>query len=213
MKTSVKTLIASTLTAIVLSTSAFTSEAANRVNHDIAVSSKIDFNKVVITGNVMVQLVQSDRQRVIICEEYNKAKTSVMQKGDKLYINSNEEEPITMNVYVKDLQRIDASQTSSVTTRGKFASNVLQVFLKDSAQAYVNAETESLYTVIKGNSTLKLKGSSNDHTLVKSGVSTLKMDQFASIKTTTESPEGLVLSTNFENRILKDSLIADYKVK
>lgn len=205
MKTLAKTLFASVLTAIILSASIFTATAADG-DLNILRSSVIDFNKVVITGNVKVELVQSSKQRVEVYENYNKETTSIIQKGDKLIINSAEEEPINIVVYVKDLQRIDASNTVSVITRGKFSSKVLQVFLKDGASAYVNAEIGSLYTVIKDHAGLKLKGSSNDHTLVKSQIAKLKMDNFAALKTTTSSMDEHDRGTSYDTAIVKDTI-------
>jgi hypothetical protein len=213
MKTSVKTLFASALTAVILSASAFVAAAADKGIDISLVSGLIDFNKVVITGNVKVELVQSIKQRVEIYESYNKETTTVTQKGDKLYINSKEEEPINIVVYVKDLQRIDASNTVSVATKGKFSSRALQIFLKDNAYAYVNAETESLYTVIKDCAGLKLRGSSGDHTLVKSKVSKLKMDNFVALKTTISSMEEQGLATNYKTAIVKDTVRTGRMIK
>lgn len=213
MKTSVKTLFVSALTAVVLSTSAFTSVAADKNLNPSEWSVTIDFNKVVVTGNVNVELVQADNQKVVITNEYNEKLTTVKQKGDKLFINSKEDEPIHIIVYVKDLQRIDASNSATVNTRGCFSSNVLQVFLKDKAKAYVNGEIGSLYTLIKDNSQLKLKGTSEEHFLVKSEVSKLKMDNFASVKTTT----GIVVGSTFVQtetpNMAKDSVFAKTRVK
>lgn len=213
MKTSVKTLIVSALTAVVLSTSAFTSVAAYKTENRFVLSAKIDFNKVVITGNVDVELVQANKQEVVIYNEYNKSSTTVKQRGDKLFINSKEEEPIKIIVYVKDLQRIDASNRVSVTTRGCFSASVLQVFLKDNARAYVNGDIGSLYTLIKDRSALKLKGSSNEHILVKSRSSKLTTEQFASLKTTTDYVEGDVLVKAEGLNMPKDTTIAKHMLK
>lgn len=187
MKTSTKTVFASVLTAIVLSTSALTSNAASPVTNLSTISSSIDFNKVVVKGNVHVELVQADKQRVIIYEEFNKDLTTVVQKGDKLFINSNEDQPITIVVYVKNLQRIDASNTATVITKGKFSAEALQVFLKDNARADVNATASSLYTYVVDNSALKLRGTSTDHLSVKGKVAKLRMEEFAAVNTTTKA--------------------------
>lgn len=207
MKTSVKTLFASALTVIVLSTSAFTSVAANQSENFSELSTTIDFNKVVITGNVNVELIQSEKQRVVIYEAYNKNLTTVTQKGDKLFINSKEDEPIHITVYVKDLQRIDASNRVSVITRGRLASNVLQVFLQDNAKAYVSGDIGSLYTLVKDRSELKLKGTSKDHVSVKSKVAKLNTVQFASLKTT-GTVDGEESVQEYALTVTKDSVIA-----
>ncbi|WP_316822423.1 GIN domain-containing protein [Pedobacter gandavensis] len=171
MKTAIKTLIASTLTAIVLTTSAFTTIAKDKspANKPAAVK----FNKVVVTGNANVILVQGNREEVNSYEEMNESNYSVKQKGYTLYINSTDKNTIYVNV--KDLQRIDVANTASVKTKGNFDLAVLQIFLKDEAKANVNANVESLYTDISGASDLKLSGSTKDHSLVKNDVSKLNL--------------------------------------
>lgn len=208
MKTSAKKLFVTALTAVLLSSSAFTAEAASPKTNLSVLSAEIDFNKVVITGNANVELVQSSKQKVLIYETYDKTTTSVTQKGDKLFINSNEEQPLTIIVYVKDLQRIDASNTVKVKT-GKFSSSVLQVFLKDKATAFVSAEIGSLYTMIKDHSALKLKGTTKDHVSVKSKVAKLKTESFAALKTTSTQIEETALVQNNVVNIAKDTVIAE----
>lgn len=212
MKTSAKKLFVNALTAVVLSSSAFTAGAASPKTNLSVLSAEIDFNKIVITGNANVELVQSSKQKVLIYETYDKATTSVTQKGDKLFINSNEEQPLTIIVYVKDLQRIDASNTVKVKT-GKFSSSVLQVFLKDKASAFVSAEIGSLYTMIKDNSELKLKGTTKDHVSVKSKVAKLKTESFAALKTTSTQIEETALVQNNVVSIAKDTVIAERLLK
>lgn len=209
MKTSAKTLFASVVTAIVLSTSALSSNAAEMVKNPIAFSSKIDFNKVVVKGNVHVELIQADRQHVMVYEEYNKNATTIEQKGDKLFITSEESQPITIVVYVKDLQRIDVSNTATVITKGKFSAPVLQVFLKDQASADVNAVIGSLYTYTIDKSALKLRGTSTDHVLVKGKVARVKMDDFASANTRTQDLDESYLAS----AKVSDSLMAGNKNK
>lgn len=210
MKTLAKTFFASALTLIVLASSAFSSSAVDKT---ISPAVSVDFNKVIVTGNARVVLIQSDKPHVMMPENYNKEATTIVQKADKLYITSTEKEMIDIVVYVKDLQRIDACQKAIVNTKGKFTSKVLQVFLKDKASAYVNGDITSLYTVIKDNSSLRLKGSSKDHTVAKGKVAKLKADQFAALKTTITSEDGQVLATDHSIEISRDTVLADIKTK
>ena len=197
MKTLVKTLFASIFAVIILSCSAFTTAAVYKPISPNETIIPMDFNKIVVRGNVRVELVQSTRQSVAIYNEIGNRNTTIMQKGDKLLITSSEDEPANIIVYVKNLQRIDAANTAVVTTRGKFSTYALQVFLKDSARAYVNAETSSLYTVIKDRADLKLKGSSDDHTLAKSKAAKLNVDHFAALKFTTAPLDGQIVAINY----------------
>lgn len=213
MKTLVKTVFAMALMAIVLSSSAFDSLAADKNKRETEIALPLEFNKVVVTGNVRVMLIQGNKQGVIIHEDYNRKLTSVKQKGDRLYISSNESEPVHIDVYLKDLQRIDAANSASVSTKGKFTANVLQVFLRDKARAFIHAEIGSLYTVIKDQAGLKLKGSTNDHTLVKDDIARLKMDQFAALTTTIEPQEVQYKLPGYKPGNSKDSVIAERKVR
>ncbi|MCX2453293.1 DUF2807 domain-containing protein [Pedobacter sp. PLR] len=177
MKTAIKTLIASTLTAIVLTSSAFTTIAKEK---SPANTAPVKFNKVVVTGNAKVVLVQGNRETINSYDALNESNTSVKQKGYTLYINSSDQS--TIYIQVKDLQRIDVANTATVKTRGNFDLAVLQVFLKDEAKANVNATVGSLYTNLSGQSDLKLSGSSAEHQLVNNGVSKLNLNDFVIAK-------------------------------
>jgi hypothetical protein len=179
MKTAIKTLFASALTAIVLTSSAFTTFAKD--TNPVSASANVKFNKVVVTGNAKVVLVQANSESISTNEELT-ANTTVQQKGYTLYINSTEQSPATIYISVKDLQRIDAANTAEVKTRGNFDLAVLQIFLKDGAKANVNAKVGSLYTDMKDQSDLKLSGSSAEHNLVRNDVSKLNLNDFVIAK-------------------------------
>lgn len=213
MKTSIKKILAFALLSIALSASALTSSAADKGIESPVLLTTIPFNKLVIKGNIKVVLVQHNKPRVDFDEDYNKEAVSVVQKGDKLYLTSYQKEPVNVVVYMVDLQRIDVSNTSSVSTRGKISVKVLQIFLKDEASAYVNGEIESLYTVTKDKSKLSLKGSSADHMLVKSKISKLKMDHFLALKTTSSILDDAVSPLALKTTAVGDSLMADRVIK
>lgn len=180
MKTSIKTLLASALTAIVLTSSAFTTFAKDK--NPVETAAAVSFNKIVVTGNANVVLVQGTTEGISTYDAFDAANTTVQQKGYTLYINSTEKTPATIYVHVKDLQRIDASNTAVVKTKGNFDLKVLQIFLKDDAKANVNAKVGSLYTDMKDKSDLKLSGSSAEHSLVRNEVSKLNIDGFVIAK-------------------------------
>lgn len=176
MKTAIKTLFASALTAIVLVSSAFATSAQDKTP---TISNPANFNKVVVKGNANVILVQRSKEGIITYDGIDETNTTITQKGYTLYINSTENSPATIYVYVKDLQRIDASNHSNVKTQGNFDLKVLQIFLKDDASAKVNATVGSLYTDMKDQSALKLSGSSSEHVVVNNNLSRLDVTDFA----------------------------------
>ncbi|MBB2149834.1 GIN domain-containing protein [Pedobacter gandavensis] len=177
MKTAIKTLIASTLTAIVLTSSAFTTFAKEKSPSNTV---PVKFNKIVVTGNANVVLVQGNNETVSSDDMIEQSNTSVKQKGYTLYINSTDKS--TIYVHVKDLQRIDAANSATVKTRGNFDLALLQIFLKDDAKAKVNATVGSLYTNLSDQSDLKLSGSSSEHKEVSEGVSKLNQQDFVIAK-------------------------------
>lgn len=183
MKTSVKSLIALTLTAIVLSTSALTNASMAAVKSPMEMSPEKPFNRIEVSGNVKLVLVQSKREKVEVRSELEGNTISFQQRGYTLMINSTAKEVLEVVVYVKDLQRIEASNGARVSTAGKFDLNVLQVFLNDDAKATFNGNIKSLYTVSNGNSNLKLRGTADQHILVKNNRSVLNTTDFAALKT------------------------------
>lgn len=182
MKTAVKSLIALTLTAIVLSTSALTN-ASMAATTPTAISPERPFNKIDVRGNVKVTLIQSKNERVEVKNEVEGNEVTFKQKGYTLMINSDAKETLDVVIYVKDLQRIEASNGAKVATLGKFDLNVLQVFLNDDAKATFKGNIKSLYTVTNGSSDLKLLGTANEHILVKNKMSVLNTTDFAALKT------------------------------
>lgn len=191
MKNAIKTFISPILAAILLFSFANVSFAQQDTTTLVTATKKSNsiaapksFDKVIVTGNARVILVQAKKEDVRIYDYADRQNIRITQKGYKLYIDAKEGEPATIYVHVKDLQRIDASQNSRVKTQGNFNLSVLQILLQDSAKADVTATVNSMYTNIRQNSSLKLAGSCNEHTLIKSEVVTLKMDDFAALKTT-----------------------------
>ncbi|MBC6112048.1 GIN domain-containing protein [Pedobacter fastidiosus] len=188
MKTSIKTLIASSLTAIVLSTAMFTTSVSAADKITKTVSAPTNFKRISVKGNVEVVLVQRGIEGVAYADE-NAGKVSITQEGDILRINSTDKNYTKLIVYVNNIFRIEASENAVVKTEGKITTKFLQVFLKGNAHADLNTSTEGLYTVIKENADLKLSGSTDNHTLVMGKTPKLTMDRFAALKTNISSVE------------------------
>lgn len=178
MKTLTKTLFASALTAIVLTSSAFTSLAVHADKKPVAVVVPVTYNKIQVHGNVNVILVQNNKEGVLVDDNFDAAKTTIQQKGYTLIISSTEINPVTVKISVKDLQRIDVSGISSVKTKGDFKLDYLQVFVSNSATADIKASISSLYTVIKDAADLKLSGSANEHTFLADNTASADLKDF-----------------------------------
>lgn len=197
MKTSIKSLIALTLTAIVLSGTALTNFAVAADKTPIGIVTPLTtFNKIVVSGNVKLTLVQKSRQNIVVDNEVDQSKVSFKQKGYTLFISATDSETLNVTVTVADLQRIDAANGAKVVTVGNFNLEVLQVFLQDNATASVKGTINSLYTVTKDNSDLKLAGTANEHIIVKNRNSILDTEKFAALKTEMTSLEaGIAANT------------------
>jgi hypothetical protein len=202
MKTLAKTLFAAALTAVVLTSSAMTTFAAEPVTTTISTPSSAEgFTKIWVSGNVKLVLTQGDKPGVIGTSNYNSTKTSVLSKGQTLYINSMESGQVTLNITVKDLQRVEAYGESVVVTSNNFDVSNLQLFLNQSATAKIKTTTKSLYTVVKDNAVLKLNGTADKSTMVASNIKNVKMADFASLRS-----ESYVSEAMMANQIALSSL-------
>lgn len=183
MKTLIKTTFATLLTAIVLSTTASASQTSEPLKVKEVTNKTIKgINKIWVSGNVKLVLTQGEKEGVAGTEGYDEQTTSVQSKGQTLYINSTSGQRVTLNITVKDLQRIEAYGEAIVQTTNNFDVKYLQVFLNQNAKAKVNALAGSLYTVIKDNATLKMSGVAKEHTMIASNKKNVKLIDFVCLK-------------------------------
>ena len=192
MKTLTKTLFAVALTAVVLTSSAMTTVAAEPLATELAAPSIKSFNKIWVSGNVKIVLTQGEKQSIIGTSNYDSTKTSVLSKGQTLYINSMESSQVTLNITVKDLQTVEAYGQSVVVTSNNFNVKNLQLFLNQSATAKIKTTVESLYTVVKDNAVLKLNGTAVKSTMVASNAKNVKLGDFASLSSESYASEAIM---------------------
>jgi len=192
MKTLTQTLFAAALTLVVLTSSAMTTFAAEPVTIEAAASTVPAFNKIWVSGNVKVVLTQGDKQTVAGTSNYDANKTSVMSKGQTLYINSMESGQVTINITVKDLQRIEAYGQSVIVTSSNFDVKYLQLFLNQSATAKIKTTAGSLYTVVNDDAVLKLNGTADQSTMVASNIKNLRIADFASLRSESYASEAIM---------------------
>lgn len=191
MKTLTQTLFAA-LTLVVLTSSAMTTFAAEPVTTEVVASKVPAFNKIWVSGNVKVVLTQGDKQSVAGTSNFDANKTSVMSKGQTLYINSMESGQVTINITVKDLQRIEAYGQSLVVTSNNFDVKYLQLFLNQSATAKIKTTAGSLYTVVNDDAVLKLNGTADQSTMIASNIKNLRIADFASLRSESYASEAIM---------------------
>ena len=192
MKTLTKTLFAAALTAVVLTSSAMTTFAAEPIVIETSTSSLTTFNKIWVSGNVKIVLTQGDKQSVTGTDNFNADQTSVMSKGQTLYINSTASGQVTLNITINDLQRVEAYGQSVVVTKSNFDVKYLQLFLNQSATARIKTTAGSLYTVVKDNAVLRLNGTADQSTMVASNMKNVKLADFASLKSEVYASESIM---------------------
>ena len=192
MKTLAKSLFAAALTAVVLTTSAMTTFAAEPTVKETKASSTASFNKIWVSGNVKIVLTQGDKQGVVGTNNYDSKNTSVLSKGNTLYINSTEAGQVTLNITVKDLERVEAYGQSVVVTSNNFDVKNLQLFLNQSATAKISTTAASLYTVVKDNAVLKLNGSAERSTMIASNMKNVKLGDFVSLRSDSYASEAIM---------------------
>lgn len=170
MKTSIKNLFAVALGLVTISTSAFANDniKANAKNASVVKNVTVlnevkNINKIVVSGNVEVFVVQALTESVKVYDSYYSKNALVQQKDGVLRISSFEKERLAVTVYVRNISAIEASDNSIVKTYGKVNFLSLDVLLKDKATADINANTVNLYTTVKDNASLKLSGSTEEH--------------------------------------------------
>ena len=194
MKTSIKTLIAVAITAVTLTSSSVIAKAADQ-NAVTVLSEVKKVNKINVSGNVELILVQSADESVKVNDNYFSKNALVQQKDGELRISSFNKETLTVVVYVTNLSSITASDNATVKTFGKFNTLSLDVNLKDQATATLNTNTISLYTNLTGQSSLTLTGNTTDYSAVMGSVAKVNMAQFAAESTNIQSQNVSIAKT------------------
>lgn len=194
MKTIAKTLFATALTAVLFTSSVMTALASDSVPVPVtsATSSLKNINRIWVSGNVKIVLTQGEKESVIGAENYDVTKTSVSSNGKTLYINSMETSQVTLNITVKDLERIEAYGQSVVITNNNFDVKNLQLFLNQSATARIKTTATSLYTIVKDDAVLKLNGTAAESTMVASNSKNVKLGDFVSLKSVSYASETIM---------------------
>jgi Putative auto-transporter adhesin, head GIN domain len=192
MKTLAKTIFAAALTAVVFTSSGMATFAAEPVKAETKTSSLSKFNRIWVSGNVKIVLTQGDKQNVEGASNYDAAKTSVSTDGKTLFINSLETSQVTLNITVKDLERIEAYGQSVVVTSNNFDVKYLQLFLNQSATARIKTTAGSLYTIVKEDAVLKLNGTADQSTMIASKMKNVKLADFASLKSASYASEAMM---------------------
>lgn len=183
MKTSIKTFIAAALTAVVLSTSAFAADKTAEQNVTVLSNIKT-FNKIKVSGNVELILVQGPTQSVKVYDNYYAKNALVQEQNGELFISSFTAEKLTVVAYVKDLASLTATDNATVSSFGKLSLLSLDVKLVNNATADLNINALSLRSNVGDSSNLILAGTAEEHTAKIESIAKVNMDKFKAATTT-----------------------------
>lgn len=178
MKTSIKTLFAVALTAIVLTSATAVNAAESNSNYTNITSVK-NITKINISGNVKLILVQDAKESVQVYDSYYTKNALVQQQNGELRISSFNKKTLTVIAHVNNISSIEASNNSSVSTSGSFNLLNLKVSLNDLATADINTNTVSLNTIVNNGASLKLSGTTDSYTAVLGTIAKVNMNNFS----------------------------------
>jgi len=184
MKTSIKTIFATGLIALAISSS--TVSANEKVGTTTISSNAVNVStiqRVIISGDVEVTIAQNAKSKVLFTNDGD-VEVSVKKVGNSLYVNSKgATKGGKITVYVADIYRLVASGNAVVQTKDALTLKYLQVYLNDHAKLELNSKTEGLYTSIKSDAQLTLKGMTDAYNIEMDKTARITLDRFVSKKT------------------------------
>jgi len=196
MKNSIKTLFAAALTTIILGTASVVANAKDINNSFTNLTSVKNINKIKISGNVKLILIQDGNESVQVYDNYYAKNALVQQQNGELRISSFGKEALTVIAHVNNISSIEASNTSSIKTAGNFNLLNLNVVLNDGASADIKANTVNLKTNINGTANLTLSGSTENYNAVLGSIAKVSMNDFIAAESNVSSAPVLTYNTN-----------------
>lgn len=191
MKQSTTSLFAIGILALAIGTSTVNAkEAVNANSTTYKYEEQQTPKKLIISGNVEVTLVQDHESKKLYTND-GTAKARVYSTDDAIHVSTKKNsEPVKITLYVGDISRIDVSGNAVVKTKNTLNVQHLQVILQDDAKADISSKTESIYTKLSNESSLKLNGSTQFHAISTNELATLNTNNFKAAKTEIEKRNG-----------------------
>ncbi len=178
MKSSIKNFIAASLTATVVLGSSIAAKADYKSNPSSVISTVNHINKIAVSGNVELILIQDVADHVKVYNDYYANNAMIQEQNGILRISSFNRAKLTVVVHVKNLTALEVADKSTVKTYGNFYLLDLNVVLRDQAKADINANTAQLTTNISGDAALTLAGSTDEYVAKMNDDAKVNMDGF-----------------------------------
>lgn len=198
MKPSTKSLIALTVTTLMLTFSVVKLSASEPTQVTVLKQAN-KVNKINVSGNVELIIVQSADESVKVYDQYFSKNALVQEKNGELRISSFEKETLTVFVNVSNLTAVTASNNSKIKTYGKFNTLSLDINLNDQSSAELNTNTINLYANLNGQSKLSLTGTSEEYYAIMGSVTTVNMLSFTAHVTNIQSKSTRIAQTKDTN--------------
>ena len=164
MKNAIKNIIAASIVAALVLGSSIASKAADGKSHTTIVSTVKQINKIIVSGNVEVILIQDVADQVKVYNDYYANNALIQEKNGLLRISSFGRDKLTVAVHVKNLNTIELEDKSTVKTYGSFYLLGLDVTLRDQAKADMNINTIQLSVNVGKDAQLSLAGTAEEFT-------------------------------------------------
>lgn len=164
MKNAIKNIIAASLTAAVVLGSSIAAKAADGESNTTIISTVKKINKIAVSGNVEVILIQDVADQVKVHNDYYANNAWIQEKDGLLRISSFNRDKLVVEVHVKNLSSIELEDKSTVKTYGSFYLLDLDIALRDQAKADMNINTKLLTVNVGDDAQLSLAGTAEEFT-------------------------------------------------
>ena len=164
MKNAIKNMITASLAAAVILGSSIAATAADLKSSPAIISTVKNINKIAVSGNVEVILIQDVADQVKVYNDYYANNALIQEKDGLLRISSYSRDKLTVEVHVKNLNSIELEDKSTVKTYGSFYLLGLEIALRDQAKADMNINTTQLTVNVIDDAQLSLAGTTEEFT-------------------------------------------------
>ncbi|RYG01502.1 MAG: hypothetical protein EOO07_34090 [Chitinophagaceae bacterium] len=186
MKQRTTSLFAIGILALAISTTSVYANEVNPTTVTYITTNTEAPKKLIISGNVEVTLVQDHESKKLYTND-GTSKARVYSTDDAIYVSTKKNtETAKITLYVGNVYRIDVAGNAVVKTKNTLNIQHLQVILQDNAKADITSKTESLYTKLSNESSLKLNGATQSHAISTNGLASLNTKDFKAKKTEVE---------------------------
>ncbi len=142
--------------------------------------------KIIISGNVEVIIVQDSEAKKLYHND-GETKVKIKETDGAIYVSTKQHAAKgKITLYVNNINRIDASDNSIVSTKNTINVQYLQIILKDNARADIATKTEGIYTKLINESSLTLSGNTENHAISTNELATLNTDRLTAKATNIE---------------------------